>query len=99
MFINNKEINTEMDSIIFLHSKGANTRRKIIKILHKQTENDLHNAVMLAKKTEISKVSIKKHIDLLVKNEYVKKINPESKPIFLMLTEKGTTAAKKYMLH
>ncbi|MFH0874975.1 MAG: hypothetical protein V1859_03495 [archaeon] len=88
-----------MDAIVFQHSKGAHTRRKIIQALYKQErENFLHCAATLCGDFEISNAAIKKHIDYLSLEGYVEKINPEGKPIFLKLSEKGNVAAKKYIL-
>lgn len=89
-----------MEEIIFLHSKGGETRRKILQLLLKQKKDfDLHTLSSVAIKLEISKPGLKKHIDYLHKLDYIDKINPKSKPVFLRLTDKGLETAKKYIFY
>ena len=89
-----------MESVIFLHSKGADKRRDILKILYYQSQNkEMHCITCLAKKFKVSKVTMKETIDGLIKLMYIEKINPLGKPIFLKLTEKGLVTAKKYLLY
>ena len=86
-----------IDQIIFLHSKGSETKRKIIKILYQQDkEARIHCLTTLADNLSISKVAIKKHVDYLNYMGYIYKINPNGKPVFLKLTSKGVDVIKKY---
>jgi predicted ArsR family transcriptional regulator len=88
-----------MDTILFLHSKGAQTRRKLVQLLYHETKNNyLHTITTLSSELGISKVAVKKHVDYLTYLGYVDKMNPKGKPVFLRLTEKGTIIAKKYLL-
>ncbi len=87
-----------METIIFLHSKGAETRRKIIQLLYKQDKiRNLHCLTSLQYEFKISKPGLKKHIDYLSYLGYIDKMNPKGKPVFLRLTEKGYEAAKKFI--
>ncbi len=50
---------------------------------------------IIAQNLEISHVAIKKHIDLLLEENYINQINPRGKPIFLGLTKKGKEVIKE----
>ena len=89
-----------MESVIFLHSRGAELRRKIIRSLYLQENEKIrYCSSTLARKSSISKVAMKKHIDYLVYLGYIDKINPMGKPIFLRLTPKGSKTAKKFLYY
>jgi len=88
-----------MDSIIFLHTKGAQTRRRIVQSIYRyEKQSNFHSLTTLTDLFDISKVAVKKHVDNLADLGYIEKINPGGKPIFLRLTDKGTEVAKKYIL-
>ncbi len=77
-------------SILFYWSKGADTRRKIIKFLYEcEKKNNPCFLNVISKKLNLTHVAIKKHIDLLIEEKYVKQINPSGKPVYLKLTDSG----------
>ena len=79
-----------MKTILFYWSKGADTRRSIVRLMagcgRKGRPCYLNT---LAKKLKLSHVAVKKHVGLLLDEGYVKIMNPGGKPAFLELTEKG----------
>ena len=77
-----------MKTILFYWSKGSETRRSIIRIIYENQKSGCY-LNLIAEKIGISHVAIKKHLDLLLEEGYVKIINPSGKPIFLELTERG----------
>jgi len=84
-------------SILFYWSKGADLRRKIILITNKL--NKSNNPCFLnsiTKQLKLSHVAVKKHIDLLIEEEYLQQINPLGKPIFLKLSKKGQQILKEF---
>ena len=85
-----------MKSILFYWSKGADIRRKIIQLIEKlNKENKPCFLNIIADKLKISHVGMKKHIDLLIEEDYIEQINPKGKPIFLKLSKKGAKLAKE----
>ncbi|HZX44307.1 MAG TPA: hypothetical protein VFF28_01350 [Candidatus Nanoarchaeia archaeon] len=83
-------------SILFYWSKGADVRRKILKILsdcEKQAKPCFLN--IAAKKLSLTHVAVKKHIDLMVEEGYIEPINPKGKPVFLKLTPLGKGVIKE----
>lgn len=79
-----------MKTILFYWSKGAETRVRILKeICGCATKGEPCYLNTIAAKMEISHVGIKKHLDLLLEEGYVRIINPGGKPGFLELTHKG----------
>ncbi|MGM5484707.1 MAG: HTH domain-containing protein [Nanobdellota archaeon] len=89
-----------MENMIFLYSKGGESRRKIIQELYHQMKERYNNSVStLAEELEISKVAVKRHVDRLIELGYIEKLNPRGKPIYLELTEKGQETAKKYLIY
>jgi predicted ArsR family transcriptional regulator len=79
-----------MKTILFYWSKGADVRRKIIKIIKEaQGKNEPIFLNRIASILELTHVTVKVHLDLLVEEGYVSVINPEGKPHFLNLTKKG----------
>jgi predicted transcriptional regulator len=50
----------------------------------------------LAERLGLSHVAVKKHLDLMIEEKFVKEINPEGKPKFLELTEKGIKVLKEF---
>ncbi len=86
-----------MKSILFYWGKGAEVRVKIIKEIHAcNKKNQACYLNHIAQKIELTHVAIKRHIDLLTEEGYVKEINPEGKPIFLALTKKGENINKEF---
>ena len=77
-------------SVLFYWSKGANTRRRILFVAKKLNEEDKPCFLnVLSEKLELSHVALKKHLDLLINEKYIKPINPNGKPVYLELTGKG----------
>lgn len=79
-----------MKSVLFYWSKGAETRCRIIKLIHMSHEKNIscfQNSI--ADELGISFVAVKKHLDLLLDEGYVEVINPKGKPQYLKLTKKG----------
>ena len=89
-----------MKSILFYWSKGAEMRVKILNEIYKcNRENKGCFLSELAKKFGISHVALKKHLDLMIEEGYVEEINPNGKPVFVKLTEKGTKTLKEFKNH
>ncbi|VVB65561.1 Uncharacterised protein [Candidatus Gugararchaeum adminiculabundum] len=86
-----------MKTILFYWSKGADVRRKIIKAIAEceKKENPCY-LNLLAEKFELSHVAVKKHLDLLLEEGYVKILNPDGKPVYLALTKKGTDMLQEF---
>ena len=77
-------------SILFYWSKGAEMRRKLIKIIGDSEERNKPCFLnVLAKELKLTHVAVKKHLDLLLEEGYVKPMNPKGKPVFLKLTKTG----------
>lgn len=77
-------------TILFYWSKGAGTRRKIIRFIYKcEKKNKPCFLNKVAKKLDLTHVAVKKHLDLLIEEKYIKRINPSGKPIYLELTDSG----------
>lgn len=77
-------------SVLFYWSKGADTRRRILSVIGEL--NQLHEPCfinVLSEKLDLSHVAIKKHVGLLVDENYIRQMNPNGKPIYLELTEAG----------
>lgn len=81
---------TVSKTVLFYWSKGADMRRKIIKYVE-NCENEDKSCFInsIASEYKVSHVAIKKHVDLLVEEKYIKPINPNGKPIYLKLTCAG----------
>ncbi len=79
-----------MKTILFYWSRGAETRRDIIMLAAEcgKKEKPCYLST-LAKRLKLSHVAIKKHVDLLLEEGYMKVTNPGGKPAFLALTGKG----------
>ena len=85
-----------MKTILFYWSKGADVRRKIIKIIKEaQGKNEPIFLNRIASILELTHVTVKAHLDLLVEEGYVSIINPEGKPHFLNLTRRGEALCKE----
>ncbi len=77
-------------TVLFYWSKGAETRVRILLAASRcNQKKEPCYLNQLAEKTGISHVGAKKHVDLLVEEGYLKELNPDGKPIYLELTEKG----------
>ena len=86
-----------MDIILFKLTKGADTRKEIIKRLKRQEEDVYRHCLLsLAMDMRTSEAGIKKHIDLLTSKGYIQRVEKNKKPIFLQLTNKGRDAAIKF---
>lgn len=85
-----------MKTVLFYWSKGAETRRNMILLIAKcEREKESCYLSKLAKSLEISHVGLKKHVDLLIEEGYIKILNPEGKPHFLVLTKEGLGVLKE----
>ncbi|MDD5340283.1 MAG: hypothetical protein PHV13_03465 [Candidatus ainarchaeum sp.] len=79
-----------MKTILFYWSKGADTRVRVLRTIQRCNASGKGcylNTIAAALK--LSHVAIKKHLDLLIEEGYVKIINPGGKPVFLELSRKG----------
>ncbi|MBI2676220.1 MAG: helix-turn-helix transcriptional regulator [Candidatus Aenigmarchaeota archaeon] len=86
-----------MKTVLFYFSKGAKTRARIVKLI--ESHNKRNKPIFLnslARKLEMSHVAMKKHIALLEEYGYVKITNPDGKPLFLELTNRGKEVAKEF---
>jgi predicted ArsR family transcriptional regulator len=86
-----------MKTILFYWSKGADTRRRIIRVIADcDKKSEACYLSVIADRLKLSHVAVKKHLDLLVEEEYVEVLNPEGKPNFLALTHKGREMLKEF---
>lgn len=77
-------------SILFYWGKGSSMRVKLLHEIHKANlEQKPCYLNLLAEKVGVSHVAAKKHLDLMIEEEYVREINPNGKPVYLEITEKG----------
>lgn len=77
-------------SVLFYWSKGADTRRRILSVTGELNQNNEPCFInVLAERLSLSHVAIKKHVELLVEEDYLSQLNPDGKPIYLELTEAG----------
>ncbi len=77
-------------SMLFYWSKGAEIRRNIIILIGSCNRRDEPCFLnQIAREVDLSHVAIKKHIDLLISEGYIRPINPEGKPVYLELTRMG----------
>jgi DNA-binding MarR family transcriptional regulator len=83
-------------SILFYWGKGSKIRRDILSLTNQLNKNNNPCFLnIIAKKIKLSHVATKKHIDLLIEENYLKQINPNGKPVFLKLTKKGKEIIKE----
>jgi DNA-binding MarR family transcriptional regulator len=86
-----------MKTILFYWSKGADTRRKLLRLI---ADYERHGEAcylnVLAEKIKLSHVAIKKHVDLMIDEDYVKILNPGGKPVYLALTPNGIEILKEF---
>ncbi len=84
-------------SILFYWSKGAETRRKMIRFIYEcEKAQEACFLNILAKKTGLTHVAVKKHLDLLREEGYIEFVNPGGKPVYLKLSKRGTDVAKEF---
>lgn len=77
-------------SVLFYWSKGAEVRRRVIRLIHEYNrQNKPCFLNVLSKNFEMSHAGMKKHVDLLIEEGYVGAVNPGGKPVYLELTPKG----------
>ena len=77
-------------SVLFYWSKGAEIRRSIIRLIGTCNLRDEPSFLnQIAREVDLSHVAVKKHIDRLISEGYIRPINPEGKPVYLELTTIG----------
>ncbi|MBI4361317.1 helix-turn-helix domain-containing protein [Candidatus Micrarchaeota archaeon] len=84
-------------SILFYWSRGAEVRRKILRLVHHANQKNkpaFLNA--LAKTLKLSHVAVKKHVDLLLEEGFLEEVNPGGKPIYLRLSKNGATVLSEF---
>lgn len=84
-------------TVLFYWSKGAKTRIKILNIAQqcsKKRQPCFLNQIAEAMK--ISHAGIKKHVDLLTEEGYLKQINPQGNPVYLEITQKAVSILKEF---
>ena len=85
-----------MKTILFYWSKGADTRIKLVRLIADcEKKKKPCYLTLLADKLKLSHVAVKKHLDLLAEEGYVKILNPKGKPNYLSLSEKGIEILKE----
>lgn len=86
-----------MKTILFYWSKGSLTRVKMIKFIAEcERESKPCYLNLIAEKLSISRAALKKHLDVLLKYDYVQIINPGGKPNYLALTLGGVEVLKEF---
>lgn len=86
-----------MKTILFYWSKGADTRVNLIRtIADFERRNEGCYLNLVSDKLKLSHVAVKKHLDLLIDEDYVKVLNPGGKPNYLALTDKGIDVLKEF---
>lgn len=87
----------KVKTILFYWSKGAEIRRKTLRIIA-ECERSKRPCYLnlLAEKFKLSHVAVRKHLDLLREEGYIKILNPKGKPNYLALTKKGSEALAEF---
>lgn len=86
-----------MKSILFYWGKGAETRVRIIQLIHECNQKKQPCYLnQLAQKMNLSHVAIMKQLNMLIEEGYVHEVNPDGKPIYLELTIKGQEISKEF---
>lgn len=86
-----------MKTILFYWSRGSETRVKLLKLIGQaEKSGGACYSNTLAKKLKLSHVAVKKHLDLLIDEGYLKVLNPKGKPHFLELTNEGKKTLKEF---
>ena len=86
-----------MKTILFYWSKGADTRRKLLRLIADcERKNEPCYLNVIAEKFGLSHVAVKKHTDLMIEEGYLKILNPGGKPVYIAVTEKGIEVLKEF---
>jgi len=86
-----------MKTILFYWSRGSETRVRMVRLIGKSEKSRKPCYInTLAKSLGLSHVAIKKHLDLLIDEGYVKILNPGGKPKFLALSGEGKKVAIEF---
>jgi len=86
-----------MKTILFYWSKGSDTRVRMIRVIAEcEREGKPCYLNLIAQKLSLSHVALKRHLDILIKYEYVEILNPGGKPVYLALTPKGIEVLKEF---
>lgn len=84
-------------SILFFWSRGADVRRKIIRLVDSARRRKKPVYLnKLAEKLSLSHVAVKKHVDLLVEEGYLEELNPGGKPVYLALSTGGKAVLAEF---
>ncbi len=83
--------------ILFYWSKGAEMRVKILNEIQRCERQEKPCYLnQLAEKMGLSHVAVKKHLDLLIEEGYVKELNAGGKPIYLGPTRSGSDVLAEF---
>jgi predicted ArsR family transcriptional regulator len=86
-----------MKTIVFYWSKGSRTRiRMVLAIAACEREGEPCYLNLISKRLGVSRVALKKHLDVLLKYGYVHVLNPRGKPNYLALTQKGIEVLREF---
>jgi len=86
-----------MKSVLFYWGKGAETRVKMVfEIARCEAKKEPCYLSALAERLGLSHVAVKKHLDLLLEEDYVKELNPEGRPTYVALSEKGKKVLEEF---
>jgi predicted transcriptional regulator len=67
-----------MKAILFYWSRGADVRRNIIRLIYQSNrKNKACFLNIIAKELGLSHVAVKRHIDLMMDENYIKPLNPK----------------------
>lgn len=79
-----------MKSVLFYWGKGADVRRRIMLLIFAhEKKNSPSYLNLLAQEINQSHVTTRRHIELLLEEQYLEEQNPGGKPTYLTLTKKG----------
>ena len=105
--LNNSNLSFETSrqlTLLFIWSKGAKTRKRILKICSQlQNENkavyiskisEIYNKSLTDKGNHVTPTSIRKHIKLLKENKILQALNEGGRPEYLELTQEGLKILK-----
>ena len=86
-----------MKSVLFYWGKGSEVRVHIIQIVGACNEKkEACYLNQIAEKLGLSHVAVKRHLDLLVEEGYVRETNPGGKPVYLELTSTGRKVEEEF---
>ena len=86
-----------MKTILFYWSKGADTRRQIIRLIAEcERESKPCYLNIIADKLAITRAAVKPHLEILTKYGYIQALNPGGKPNYLVLTPQGIEVLKEF---